>query len=150
MYHNISRSVTNVPRPRYAQLYFLDSLQSAAERSNLDQIHTTDNLNADILRKIDEYIRQYNPFADAYQMMKDVVSYLQTHQPQEKVQIYFNQTLNRNVAVHAAQLNQLRTINGIAAIYHTSDDNDAPPLRDIVVRNCANGGWINIPEISKL
>lgn len=152
VYHNISRSVGNVPNPRYAQLYFLDSNQALTERINFNATNSTNiTLDAGILSQVHDYVTQFNPYAQSYKMLKEVIDHLQIHQPNDvaNVRMYFRQQATTTVSnVHPGQLNFPQTSNEIAAIFMSSDHNDAPPSRDICVRNQSNDGWINIPEIS--
>ncbi|XP_035205703.1 uncharacterized protein LOC118180745, partial [Stegodyphus dumicola] len=69
IYHRTSH--LHPPHPgqeQYAQLYILDSDQALRQRMN---IFGNVALNAELLRQLDTVLRNVNPYAEAYKMLKE-------------------------------------------------------------------------------
>jgi len=70
IYHRISALHPNVgERPKFAQLYILDSEEALNERMNIRSNNTCDRL---LMSQLDQLMRQVNPFAEAYKMMHEL------------------------------------------------------------------------------
>jgi hypothetical protein len=57
--------------PTYAQLYVYDSEE--ANRIRMNNVNNS-NLNIELLSQLDALLREINPFAEAFKMMKEIVS----------------------------------------------------------------------------
>lgn len=149
MYHNISRNVQHTNNNhRYAQLYFLDSDQGLTTRQDLK----TTNFQSFVLEGLDKLIREINPFARSYQLMRETIAAAEQKNPNNvrNIRMYFRRQIQTAPpapgGIHAGRLNE-PVSNEIAAIY-TSADGEAPLDRDICARNKADNGWISIPVLS--
>jgi hypothetical protein len=70
IYHRISAIHPNSgERPKFAQLYILDSEEALNERMNIRSNTTCDR---QLMSRLDQLIRRINPFAEAFKMMHEL------------------------------------------------------------------------------
>ncbi|XP_073418380.1 uncharacterized protein [Dendrobates tinctorius] len=120
--------------PSYSQLYILDPEYANIQRLNNEQ---NEGCKRDIMNTIDCLLRDINPFAQAFKMMKDLIDQRGYDQsPGRATQI----TKDRQ---HDPRRYNLPTANEVAAVF-VSDDGEPPIKRDIPVHPIGQRGLQNI------
>lgn len=127
LYHMTASAINvNDPQPIYSQLYFLDPEYATKERLANKY---NEGCRPNIVKTIEDCLREINPYAQAYKTMKEVID----STPTDKIT-----TIEMWIVKDRTKDNRrynLPTCNEVAAIF--KEDDGKPPLkRDICVYPC--------------
>lgn len=136
VYHTTASSLDNTENKAYAQLYILDP--EFANQARIQNDHNN-GCKERFFVCIDNLIREINPYANAFKMMRNV---MQRYQDQNTVQMWI--TKDRN---HDPRRYNLPVANEVAAVF-VSEDGEPPFARDIAVHPLGDAGLQNLSILS--
>ncbi|XP_035233479.1 uncharacterized protein LOC118205294 [Stegodyphus dumicola] len=145
IYHRTSHlHPPHAGQEQYAQLYILDSDQALRQRMN---IFGNVALNAELLRQLDAVLRNVNPYAEAYKMLKEFEEETLREQGAETaadIRMYIKGE-SVGTGEHRGRYNAPKE-NEVAVVFKSTDG--APPSNRDIVIHPRGGGLINISTLN--
>lgn len=141
IYHNaFSLHPNDSQQRKYGQLYILDN-----EEANKSRAENNNKCTIQILNKLDNIIRQINPYAHAYKMMYEV-------EREEIIRCQKQGVPTKNVKMIIKRKNEdhrynLASSNEVAVVF-VGEDGEPPIERDFCIYS-KSAGPTHIPTISK-
>ncbi|XP_044597971.1 uncharacterized protein LOC123274430 [Cotesia glomerata] len=123
IYYQVNTSLypSSNESPSYGQLFIIDPTESAQYRSERNV-----GCDVDLLQEIDLTLRQYNIFAQSYQMMKDVLQDNSTNNSDGQViEPELNLLFTLKPGMDVRRYNFQR-VNEVAAVFSTTADGEIP------------------------
>ena len=147
IYHQTSNLHPLEPgQEKYAQLYILDSDQALRQRMKITR---NISLNSNILVLLDTIIRNVNPYAQAFKMLRDFEEDTLQEQGAENVtdicMFIKGEHQNLKAGEHRGRYNAPKE-NEVAVIFKTADG--VPPSNRDIVIHPKRGGLINISTLN--
>ncbi|XP_054706622.1 uncharacterized protein LOC129216433 [Uloborus diversus] len=145
IYHKTSHLRPNEPgKEKYAQLYILDADQALRQRMNIVE---NASLNPNLLMMLDSIIRNINPYAEAFKMLKEFEEdTLRYHGVQTAADIrMYIKGENITHSEHRGRYNAPKE-NEVAAVFKSTDG--VPPTNRDIVIHPRSGGLINISPLN--